>query len=278
MLRLKRSCPRRKRNVTRCPMEDTGGRLVPAASSPLVLPSIPAPDAAIREGRCLSLVVITNLTMFKRRPGLTVDAFRSYWQSTHRDLALQLPGLCHYVQHPTDDAGYRRHEPVYDGVAETGWNDLDDLRRLRGSDEITKVLADEPNLMDMTHRDEIVTTAQVVVDGVPADDGLTMLVFVKRRSDLSPDAFHSYWRDVHGPLGADVPGVRRYVQHHVIPNLYKGGRSPVYDGVAQTWFDDLEAMREAAGTEQLAAVVADQPHFMYARAPFVVCTSVVMRA
>lgn len=221
--------------------------------------------------------MITNLTLFKRRPGLSVDAFRSYWQTTHRDLALQLPGLRHYVQHPTDDSGYRRHEPVYDGVAETTWNDLDDLRQLRGCVEINNVLADEPNLMDMSRRDEIVTVADVVVDGVPATDGLTMLVFVKRRADFSPESFHAYWRDVHGPLGAQVPGVRRYVQHRAIPNLYSGGREPIYDGVAQTWFDDLEAMRTAAGTEQRAATVDDQRHFIAAPSPFVVCTSIVMR-
>ncbi len=221
--------------------------------------------------------MITNLTFFKRRPGLSVDAFRTYWQTTHRDLALQLPGLRHYVQHRTGDAAYRRHEPVYDGVAETTWSDLDDLRRLRGSVEIGNVLADEPNLMDMTRRDEIVTAAEVVVDGVPAGDALTMLVFLKRRSDLSPEAFHAYWRDVHGPLGALVPGVRRYVQHHAVSNLYTGGREPVYDGVAQTWFDDLDTMRAAADTEQLAATLEDQRHFMTPRAPFVICTSVVMR-
>jgi len=104
-----------------------------------------------------------------------------------------------------------------------------------------------------------------------------MLVFVKRRSDISPESFHLYWRDVHGPLGSRVPGVRRYVQHHAIPNLYTRGREPVYDGVAQTWFDDLEAMRAAAGTEQRAATLEDEPNFIAAPSPFVVCTSIVMR-
>jgi uncharacterized protein (TIGR02118 family) len=221
--------------------------------------------------------VITNLTMFKRRPGLSVDAFRDYWQTTHRDLALQLPGLLRYVQHPTDDPGYRRHEPAYDGVAETVWNELDDLRQLKGSAEISSVLSDEPNLMDMARRDEIVTSAEVVVDGVPPADALTMLVFVKRRSDLSPESFHAYWRDVHGAFGARVPGVRRYVQHHAIPNLYARGREPVYDGVAQTWFDDLEAMRAAAGTDELKATREDESNFIAGPSPFVVCTSIVMR-
>src|SRR3954452_22836245 len=124
----------------------------PAASSPSASDWQPLPRRAIpdlsstcpprwtRSNRGLN--VITNLTFFKRRPGLSVDAFRSYWQTTHRDLALQLPGLRRYVQHPTDDSGYRRHEPVYDGVAETLWNDLDDLRQLKGRVELSNILAD----------------------------------------------------------------------------------------------------------------------------------------
>jgi uncharacterized protein (TIGR02118 family) len=221
--------------------------------------------------------VITNLTLFKRRPGLSVDEFRQYWQTTHRDFALQLPELRHYVQHPTADNGYRRREPVYDGVAETTWDDIDALRRLKGRVEVSTVLADEPNLMDMSRRDELVTTPEVVVDGTPAADALTMLVFVKRRPDLTPEAFHAYWRDVHSAFGAAVPGVRRYVQHHALPSAYKGGREPVYDGVAQTWFDGLEAMRAAAGTAERAATLEDEPNFITAAPPFVVCTSVVMR-
>jgi len=221
--------------------------------------------------------VVTNLTMFKRRPGLSVDAFRRYWQTTHRDLALRLPGLRHYSQHPTDPSGYRRHEPVYDGVAETTWDDLDALRRLKDRVELADILADEPNLMDMANRHEIVTEPHVVVDGSPPADALTMLVFVRRRPDLAPDAFHAYWRDVHGPFGARIPGVRRYVQHHAIAKLYASGRQPVYDGVAQTWFDDLEAMRAAAGTGERAATHADEANFLAGRSPFVVCTTLVMR-
>src|SRR5215212_6847328 len=124
----------------------------PAASSPSASDWEPSPRRAIPDSSSTcpprwrrserGLNVITNLTFFKRRPGLSVDAFRRYWQTTHRDLALQLPGLLRYVQHPTDDSGYHRHEPVYDGVAETVWKELDDLRHLKGCVEHSNVLAD----------------------------------------------------------------------------------------------------------------------------------------
>ena len=221
--------------------------------------------------------MITSLTFFKRRPGLDVEPFRRYWRTTHGDLALRLPGLRRYVQHPTHDSGYRRREPAYDGVAETTWDDLDALRALQRAPELEAVLADEANLMDPSTRGEVLTSAHVVVDGRPPPSALTMLVFVKRRPDLAPDAFRAYWRDVHGPIGARVPGVRRYVQHHVVPNVYAAGREPACDGVAQTWFDDLDAMRAAAGSAERAATADDEPNFAAGPLPFVVCTSVVVR-
>jgi uncharacterized protein (TIGR02118 family) len=222
--------------------------------------------------------VITSFTLFKRRPDLDVASFRQYWQTTHRDLALQLPGLRRYVQHPTHDSGYRRHEPVYDGVAETWWDDVDALRALRDGPPLKAVLADEANLMDLSTRTELLTRPEVVLEGDPKPDALTMLVFVKRRPDMEPEAFHAYWRETHGPLGARVPGVRRYVQHHVPPGIYAAGRQPRYDGVAQTWFDDLDAMRAAVGTEERAATIADEDNFTApGPLPFVVSTPIVMR-
>jgi hypothetical protein len=37
---------------------------------------------------------------------------------------------------------------------------------------------------------------------------------VLRRSSIAQELFHSYWRDVHGPLCARIPGLGWYVQHH----------------------------------------------------------------
>src|SRR5207253_11256391 len=73
----------------------------------------------------------------------------------------------------------------------------------------------------------------------------------RRSSDL--------WSSVHGPLGAKIPMVRRYVQCHVRPAAYRDGRQPPYDGVAEVWFDSTAAMRESATTPEFRAVRADEP-------------------
>src|SRR5439155_20751361 len=61
---------------------------------------------------------------------------------------------------------------------------------------------------------------------------------------MSVDEFSRYWRDVHGPIGRRIPGLRRLVQSHPIPDPDQIG-PPTFDGMAELWFDDLAALRTA---------------------------------
>ncbi|HEX8804554.1 MAG TPA: EthD domain-containing protein [Acidimicrobiales bacterium] len=93
------------------------------------------------------------------------------------------------------------------------------------------------------------------------------LVFVlRRRSDLTREEFQRHWLDRHAPLVrsyADVLGIRRYVQTHTLPDelhaalrASRGAPEP-YDGVAELWYDDLEALAAAVATDEgRAAAVA----------------------
>ena len=74
-----------------------------------------------------------------------------------------------------------------------------------------------------------------------------------RAPHLSREAFQAYWFDTHAPLVASVAetlGIRRYVQLHSLPpEASEGlrasrGAPPEFDGVAQLWFDSLEAVIE----------------------------------
>jgi len=84
---------------------------------------------------------------------------------------------------------------------------------------------------------------------------------VKRRPDLDVEAFQRHWREVHGPIVAAIPGLRRYVQSHPLPGAYRGGE-PVFDGVAELWVDDKDALRAMATTPEFAAAKRDEPNFI----------------
>ena len=58
---------------------------------------------------------------------------------------------------------------------------------------------------------------------------VTFYVPLWKRSGLRLDLFDDYWRDVHGPVCARLPGQYQYWQFHVAHNL--GGLFPSIDGV-----------------------------------------------
>ncbi|MET0273352.1 MAG: EthD domain-containing protein [Phenylobacterium sp.] len=72
-----------------------------------------------------------------------------------------------------------------------------------------------------------------------------------RLPHLTREAFQAYWFDTHGSLVASVAEtlqIRRYVQMHSLPaeaseGLRASRDAPEsYDGVAELWFDSVEAM------------------------------------
>ena len=79
---------------------------------------------------------------------------------------------------------------------------------------------------------------------------LKVLVFLKKRDDVSLDEFRAHWRGPHGDIAMRMPGLRRYVQNHALAD---GGP---HDGVAEMWFDDQAAL--AAAFSSPAAVEAAQ--------------------
>jgi uncharacterized protein (TIGR02118 family) len=85
---------------------------------------------------------------------------------------------------------------------------------------------------------------------------------VRRRADVAPSDFHSYWRDQHGPLVRSlqpVLGSRRYVQTHRMETRFndalRASRSALepFDGAAELWWDDLDALVAATSTPEGAA-------------------------
>jgi uncharacterized protein (TIGR02118 family) len=81
-----------------------------------------------------------------------------------------------------------------------------------------------------------------------------------KRAGMTLDEFRRYWKETHGPIVVKVPGVRKYVQNHALPDAAPGVRA--CDGVAELWFDSAEALQAALASPAGAAALADVPNFM----------------
>lgn len=206
--------------------------------------------------------MVKAITFIKRKPGMAVEEFQEYWRTRHAEIVADLPGLRGYVQSHALLSGYRRGELVYDGVAEVWFDDVQAMRDLVGTPAYEAVQADEAKFIDRATMGMILTDEHVIKDGPTPNDGVKNVEFVTRRPDLAVEEFQCYWRDVHGPIAARIPMIRRYVQSHTRLGAYKGGRQPKCDGCAITWFDSTDAMRQSARTEAYALTRADEPNFI----------------
>ena len=82
---------------------------------------------------------------------------------------------------------------------------------------------------------------------------------VRRRPELSPEAFRKYWLENHGPLVKSLASALRakhYVQSHTldtplnqIARQARGTQTP-YDGITELWFDKIEDVLAAAQTPE----------------------------
>lgn len=98
---------------------------------------------------------------------------------------------------------------------------------------------------------------------------------VRRQPHLTREQFQDYWLNTHGKLvreHAAVLNIRRYVQSHTSANpinegLRKGRGGPEpYDGIAELWFDSVEAFTAPMGTAEgkaaARAVREDEARFI----------------
>ena len=214
--------------------------------------------------------MVKAISFFKRKSGMSVEGFQEYWRTAHAELVVKMPGIRRYVQSHTQPSGYRKGEPLYDGIAEIWFDDTQAMRALVGTREYAAVQGDEIQFIDRATMGLIITEDHVIKDGPVPPNGVKNIEFINHKPGLTIEAFQKYWRDVHGSLAALIPVVRRYVQSHTRRAIYESGRTPPYDGVALTWFDDTQAMRLSAATPEYAGVRADEANFITPNSPFII--------
>jgi uncharacterized protein (TIGR02118 family) len=83
----------------------------------------------------------------------------------------------------------------------------------------------------------------------------------RRRPDMDDAAFNEYWQHVHGPIGAQIPGLRRLVQSRAL-RIPGDSRAPDFDGVVELWFDDEAALLRARSSPEWMRSGLDEPNFL----------------
>ncbi len=93
---------------------------------------------------------------------------------------------------------------------------------------------------------------------------LRLFFILRRKPGISAEDFHSHWKNVHGPLVSRLPGLVRYIQHHVVsmPRAEYAQVDEPVDGIVETWWESEEALGRVQGSPELLAVMEDEKVFM----------------
>ena len=86
-----------------------------------------------------------------------------------------------------------------------------------------------------------------------------------RKDGWTHEQFVRHWLDVHAPLAHAVPGLRRYVQSHIVEERRRPDIPSIdvdIDGIAELWYDDRESMAAAMATAAARALQADGAVFI----------------
>lgn len=196
---------------------------------------------------------IVRMGLLKRRGALSPADFGKHWREVHGPIASRLPGLRRYHQNHIVDAeqrgiDYPRGPLIIDGISELWFDDQEAMRRAMESDAVDALAADEANLVDDIH---VITAEQNIV--IPTPRGAPLLKrmsTLKRREDVSPEAFRHEWFEVHSILVKRLPEVKGYTQNLIFDRRHGRGAPATrdelpIDGIVELWFEDVSSLESA---------------------------------
>jgi uncharacterized protein (TIGR02118 family) len=213
--------------------------------------------------------MVKLVACLKRKSGISVADFQRHWRTQHADIVVRQARLRRYVQNHVSPECYDEGDPVFDGVAEAWFDDVDAMRALAPTAEYRAVRDDEPHFLDVPAMRVVLTDEVLLVDGPVGASALIEIRFLTRRVGMAPEAFQRHWREVYGPEWARMPSLRRYVQSHARLGGYAAGRAPAFDGIAFASFDDRASLAIARESALAVHLREQEPSFLAAAPQFV---------
>jgi uncharacterized protein (TIGR02118 family) len=87
---------------------------------------------------------------------------------------------------------------------------------------------------------------------------------IKHPRHRTLEEFRDYWEHRHGPLFSRTPELRRYVQHHTLPEARGTQPDPNLDGMSMFWYDSLDDLRTPPASPLLGDAITPADPELYA--------------
>jgi uncharacterized protein (TIGR02118 family) len=89
---------------------------------------------------------------------------------------------------------------------------------------------------------------------------IKLVYCVTKKAGMTDEEFFHYWKNIHGPIGARIPGLRKLVQSHRV-TIPGDQRKADYDGVVELWFDNAHSLLAARESPEWKASSNDEANF-----------------
>jgi uncharacterized protein (TIGR02118 family) len=199
------------------------------------------------------------------RDDLSRDEVRRHWTEVHGAIGGTVPGMWRYVQNHVVD-----HLPgstpadtdrfPFDGYSCGWWPDRASYDDAMRSAQWARMGEDAPHVFDRGFfwGMSAFVDEHVIRDGDEAPYKVAWVVSFREDVDAADAGAH--WREVHGPLALDAPGIVRYVQNHAVQSVGPLDAEPPplrFDGFSECWFEDRAACAEALASPAWEALRQD---------------------
>jgi uncharacterized protein (TIGR02118 family) len=194
----------------------------------------------------------------KRKPGMSMEAFKDYYENKHAPLGISLGSLMRRYRRtyitPVQGEMSAFGESPFDVITETEFDSEADYHTtiqglLKNPERVEIVSKDEENLFDrpkirwFTAEDKESVLPQGLSEKSKAAPAIKVTVLAKRKQGMSMEAFKEYYETKHAKLAMTfTPLVRRYTRTYltqVQSEMSASGESP-FDVITQAYFDSQE--------------------------------------
>jgi uncharacterized protein (TIGR02118 family) len=209
-----------------------------------------------------------HVALLVRQDGLSHEAFVDYWQTNHTPIARDIEGVVRYTTVLPVDADAAE----FDGIAELCFADPGALYDALGSEgsrdydpakgKAKAAREDVDNFLAVNERPRLI--GEEIVEKDETDGDTTGLykhsAFLVRKDNMTHEEFRDHWANEHAPVAREIPGVVRYAR--VVPTEPAAAE---FDGVAELYFESLDALRAALGESGSRDYDPDHPKALEAR-------------
>jgi len=118
----------------------------------------------MRTAEYITIDKIKGVYPFRKKAGLTLEAFQHHWWHTHGPIAALTEEALSYVQIHTRADSQETVSPVYDGITEIWWPDIEAAGRAIGSRQMREDQgSDAPNFVDMESISLFLAKEEVII-------------------------------------------------------------------------------------------------------------------